>query len=496
MEPEPQSPLVLVVDDDQELRQLVVRWLQLAGMRTEECSDAESFLKVLETSLPDAVCLDINLPGLNGLEALEAVHERHPDIPVLMLTGESSVASVVQAMNRGAFDYLTKPLERTKLVAAVTHAVRLERARVEVAQLKKVTETGSYAGVIGSSPAMREVFHQIERVAARDISVMVHGESGTGKELVARAIHENSRRAGGPFVAVNCAAIPESLQDSEFFGHERGAFTGANQARAGRFERADGGTLFLDEVAELSPGSQAKLLRVLQERSFERVGGHTLVHSDFRMVTATHRDLRKMVAEGKFREDLFFRLGVFELELPSLRDRAGDLRLLVPHLLDRIAAGAGTKPLKISDAAMRVLESYAFPGNVRELENVLQRAAVMLLGGTIEVGDLPAVVRMGSGSTAVRATPTTGAPEVPAAPELSPPSNAPREGAVDSMRAPAAGSTSYATLDDLPIDLDKLERWAIERALNSTDGQLTEAAMLLGIGRTTLYRKLARHGIR
>ena len=485
------APLVLVVDDDDDLRALVCRWLELSGMRTSECGDAEAFLDRLDTSLPDAVCLDINLPGLSGLDALDAVNRQHPSIPVLMLTAETAPASVVDAMNRGAFDYLTKPLERTKLVSAVTHAVRLEQARHEVAHLRKGSDTGSYAGVIGRSTPMRDVFRQIERVAGRDISVLIHGESGTGKELVASAVHENSRRAGGPFVAVNCAAIPESLQDSELFGHERGAFTGAHKARTGCFERANGGTLFLDEIAELALPVQAKLLRVLQERSFERVGGRATVRSDFRLVTATHRDLRKMVASGGFREDLYFRIAVFELDLPALRDRQGDLQLLVPRLLERIAAANGSPPLRLSERAMAALERYPFPGNVRELENVLQRAAVLMTGGVVDVQDLPPIVR---GDAAAQRDAPSPWDEV----ENSVPTAISEHGLDQGERVdtPDHASAEPATLDDLPINLDGLERWAIQRALGDTGGQLTDAAKALGIGRTTLYRKLTKYGLR
>ncbi len=469
--------LVTLVDDDPDVRALVGAWLRDAGMRTLECSSAESFLESLDTSLPDLVCLDIGLPGMTGPQALDAVQRQHPGVPVLMLTAQASADSIVDAIQRGAMDYLVKPLERDKLLASVRGAFRASEAVQSVEEV-------SYAGVIGRSAPMREVFRQIDRVAGRDISVMIHGESGTGKELIARAIHENSRRAGGPFVAINCAAIPESLQDSELFGHERGSFTGAHKARPGCFERADGGTLFLDEVAELSAAVQAKLLRVLQERSFERLGGIRTLQSDFRLITATHRVLRDMVAANGFREDLYFRIAVFEIDLPPLRKRDGDLRLLVPRLLEDLSAGSGCGPLRLSAAAMDALERYAFPGNVRELENIMQCAAVLATREQIGLQDLPARVREASPVSSQEQHTLQDA-------SFDASSEDHRDAA--SAREP---NDNVADIEDLPLNLVDLERWAVKRALRSKGGRLTETAKALGIGRTTLYRKLEKYSLR
>jgi DNA-binding NtrC family response regulator len=337
---------------------------------------------------------------------------------------------------------------------------------------------------------MREVFRQVDRIAGRDISVLIRGDSGTGKELIARAIHENSRRAGGPFVAINCAAIPESLQDSELFGHERGSFTGAHKARAGCFERADGGTLFLDEVAELSLGVQAKLLRVLQERRFDRLGGIRTVESDFRLITATHRKLRDMVEANRFREDLYFRIVVFEIELPPLRMREGDLRLLVPRLLEDVSAALGAGPLHLSAQAMAALERYPFPGNVRELENILQCAAVLAAGEQIGLHDMPMRVRQHASSDAGL---------YPSSAPLSDAeawdSNIPEVANLRESEVPRERPTPKS-LEDLPLSLEAVERWAVKRALRDKNGRLTEAAKALGIGRTTLYRKLEKYGLR
>jgi DNA-binding NtrC family response regulator len=305
--------LVMLVDDDPDLRASAARWLNDAGMSTVECPDAESFLDVLDTTWPDIVCLDLGIPGISGPQALDAVRRRHPGVPVLILGAEASEPP--DAIQGEVSGYLAKPVDSSRLLSSVLRALRSSEEGQQTTIDSSVEEV-SYSGVIGRSPQMREVFRQVDRVAGRDISVLIRGDSGTGKELIARAIHENSRRAGGPFVAINCASIPESLQDSELFGHERGSFTGAYKARAGCFERANGGTIFLDEVAELSLGVQAKLLRVLQERRFERLGGIQTLESDFRLIAATHRRLRDMVEANRFREDLYFRIVVFEIELP------------------------------------------------------------------------------------------------------------------------------------------------------------------------------------
>jgi len=483
------GPLVVLAEHDPDQRALVTRWLNDAGMRTVDCPDAKSFLDNLDTTLPDLVCLDLGLPGIGAWEALDASLRQHPRIPVLVLTAEASAESIVDAMRGGASDYLTKPVDRSRLLSSIHRALGSSEERPSVPNDYPAEEV-SYAGVIGRSPGMREVFRQVDRIAGRDISVLIRGDSGTGKELIARAIHENSRRAGGPFVAINCAAIPESLQDSELFGHERGSFTGAHKARAGCFERAHGGTIFLDEVAELSLAVQAKLLRVLQERSFDRLGGIRTVESDFRLITATHRNLRNMVETNRFREDLYFRIVVFEIELPALRTRDGDLSLLVPRLLENVSNSLGAEPMHLSARAMHALERYPFPGNVRELENILQCAAVLATGNEIDLHDWPFRVRDHYSRSS-----------------RPPESSASRidEGAhaLSSLEAqgPRAAQASRErptpkSLEELPLSLEAVERWAVIRALRDKNGRLTEAAKALGIGRTTLYRKLEKYGLR
>ena len=484
------GPLVVFAEDDPEQYARVAQWLRDAGMRPVVCPDAETFIDNLELRPPDVVCMDLGLPGLSGRQALDVVRRRHPQVPVVMLTGDTSAETVVDAMRAGAFVCLPKPVGRDRLLEALRSALRASEERLHE-PVDDSPEEVSYAGMVGRSPQMREVFHHVDRIAGRDISVLIRGESGTGKELIARAIHENSPRAGGPYIAINCAAIPESLQDSELFGHERGSFTGAHKARAGCFERADGGTLFLDEVGELSLGVQAKLLRVLQERRFDRVGGIRTVESDFRLVTATHRKLRDLVEAKKFREDLYFRIVVFEIEIPPLRARTGDVRLLVPRLLEDLVASLGAGPARVSEPAMSALERYPFPGNVRELQNILQSAAVLAVGDEIRLQDLaPRLREYALLASQLHASSETGGDLG----DLDDPAvngSRPVQGARPLRERPTPKS-----LEELPLGLEELERWAVKRALRGTDGRVTEAAKALGIGRTTLYRKLEKYGLR
>jgi DNA-binding NtrC family response regulator len=469
---------VLVVEDEPTSRMLIERWLERDGYRVEGAGSAEEALEVLGRVVPDVICLDIELPGMSGLEALELVMREHPRLPVIILTADREVETVVTAMQRGAHDYLPKPVDRTKLSTTVRNATELYRLKLRVSSLERAASGASYKGIVGEAPSMQALFRELERVAPTDVSVLIHGESGTGKELVARAIHDASPRAEGPFVALNCAAVPESLQESEFFGHEKGAFTGALARRLGRFELAHGGTLFLDEVGELSASLQAKLLRVLQERTFQRVGGTQDVRSDFRLVTATHRDIGAEADAGRFRSDLYFRLAVFELELPALRARPGDVELLARHFLK---VASPSRPLKIDPEAMAALEAYPWPGNVRELENAIQRATVVCREGMITLGDLPPRVREPHApppsAASSRMRPSSTPPSTRASVSLGP------------SRAPSAKPPQ-------PARMDEVERQALERALAQTKGNVSEAVRILGIGRTTAYRLMKKYGIR
>jgi len=444
---------ILVTDDDPVQRSLLREILEEEGYRVETAADGDACMAALGRSLPSAVLLDVRLPGASGLELLPRIQEYHRDLPVILLTGVTEVGQVVHAMQLGAFDYLAKPYETARLLTVVRHAVERFRMAERLAELERGTAAQGNPILAGRSPAMREVLRQIARVAGTEVTVLVVGESGTGKELAARAIHEASARASEPLVPVNCAAIPESLQESELFGHERGSFTGAVERRKGRFELADGGTLFLDEVAELALSAQAKLLRVLQDRSFTRVGGAGELRSDFRLVAATHRDLAALVEEGRFREDLYFRVAVFEIRLPPLRERGDDVLLLAARFLAELGAAAGRPGLRLAPESADLLRAYPWPGNVRELENAIQRATVVSEGGVITPADLPervrrAGVRRGNGETARGASPSP------------------------------------------PLTLAELERRAIREAIERRGGNLTGAAEELGIGRSTLYRKL------
>ena len=462
--------LILVADDDEQVRDVLRRWLEREGYAVEAYADGQLCLDGLSQSLPDAVCLDLDMPNLGGIATLERVKARNRLLPVIILTADRSLESAVSAMRLGAYDYVAKPFDSANLLTRIKNAVERYRMGLRLSQLEREVERTGYPGIIGESSAMKELYRQMDRLAASDITVLVQGESGTGKELVARAIHETSGRKGGEFVALNCAAIPETLQESELFGHEKGAFTGATARYRGRFEQADGGTLFLDEVAELSLGLQAKLLRALQERRFHRVGGAEETRSDFRLVTATHRDLAEAVQAGTFREDLFFRIAVVDLEVPPLRDRVEDIPPLCQRFLELASRPKGTeaeRPVLAPDT-LRVLTAYAWPGNVRELQNVIQRAVVLSRGPQIVPQDLPPrLLEDPQGRSWLLRTGAQPSPH---------------------QGAELAGASESLNLDDI-------ERRTIEQALHVARGNLSEVGRMLGVSRNTLYRKLKRHGL-
>ncbi len=448
---------MLVVEDDASQRALFRRWLEIDGHTVVPTASGEEALDGLSQALPDAVCLDLELGGLTGLEVLDRIRAREPHLSVVILTADDTVESAVQATKLGAFDYLTKPVDRAKLTTTVRNAIERTRMTLRLIQLEQDTRRSGQRAILGESPLTQRLLEQIERVAATDVTVLIRGESGTGKELVARAIHESSTRGRAPLITLNCAAIPQSLQESELFGHERGAFTGAVRRREGRFELADGGTLFLDEVGELGPDLQPKLLRVLQERRFQRVGGNQDVESDFRLLTATNRDLRSEVAEGTFREDLFFRIAVFDIEVPALRDRGSDVILLA----DRFARNYGERHrgrrLRIHPETADHLTAYDWPGNVRELQNAVQHAAVLADADAILPRHLPDHIRSTGTEPFKLATPN----------------------AARSQRT-----------------LKSVERETILAAMQDADGNVSEAARRLGMGRTTLYARLKEYGLR
>ncbi len=459
---------VIIVDDDRNFRLLVQRWVELEGYKVESFANGESCLANLTRLLPVCVCLDLTLPNSHGLEILKKLKAHQKYLPVIILTADSAAEQVVKAMQLGAYDYLVKPIERSKLTTAVKNAVERFQMSLRLVQFERETSGKTY-GLLGNSEKMHTLFRQIDKVSASEISVLIHGESGTGKELVAKAIHQNSGRNKGNFVAINCAAIPESLQESELFGHEKGAFTGADKRREGRFELADEGTLFLDEVAELSLPVQAKLLRVLQEKTFSRLGSSAETKSDFRVIAASHKDLSAEVESGRFREDLFFRLAVYEMDVPALRERPEDIPLLANYFLREFSGKSGRK-LTLSPETLRILLNYSFPGNVRELQNSMQRAVVSASESVVMPEDLPKRIF-----------------------EIKKEDNVTTSGSAKVFSELPQITNTTDTLNIMT--LEELEKLAITNAIERNRGNLSNVVRELGIGRTTLYRKLKQYEI-
>jgi len=445
------KPRVLVVDDEARMASVVSAALERGGLECEACADGEAALAALDARGADAIVTDWKMPGMDGLELLRRLHARRPALPVILLTAHGDVRTAVAAMREGAFDFVTKPFDNDELRACVGRALELDRLQRENRWLRaEVASRYAPESVVAASARSQEVLALVRRVAPAKATVLVQGESGTGKELVARLLHYWSDRVGKPFVAVNCKAFAEGVLESELFGHEKGAFTGAAAARAGCFERAQGGTLFLDEIGEVSPDFQAKLLRVLQEGEVLRVGGTEPRPVDVRIVAATNRVLRDEIAAGRFREDLFFRLNVIPMQLAPLRERREDVLPIAQHFLARHAADAG-RQLTFSPGAEAELIGHPWPGNVRELENAVERAVVLARGTTITPEDLLLEHPPG---------------------------------------APAAGGGG--TLQDA---VDRATAARIRGALDDAHGNRAEAARVLGVDRTTLYRLMKRLGV-
>lgn len=451
---------ILIVDDDSAQRRVVAAFVARAGWEAIHAANAAEALRAVDERSPSVAILDLMLPDVPGDALMLQLRERRPRLPVIILSAQDSVARAVEIMKLDPYEYMVKPVDPDRLVRVIeraAHECELER-RVEALE-REVIETYRFDQIVGAAPSMQRLYDQVEQVRETKITVFLSGESGTGKELVAKALHYHGSRRTGPFVALNCGAIPESLQESELFGHERGAFTGAVATHRGRFEQADRGTLFLDEVGELSAGAQTRLLRVLQESEIQRVGGTKTLSVDVRIISATHRDLEQLVREGKFREDLYYRLHVFPIELPPLRDRREDVPSLVRHFARRFREELGVQERDFERDAMDVMCRYDWPGNVRELENVVQRALVSRRVGPIGVDALPPKLVLR----------TMG------------------------LSAPAASEASAPSGEIVP--LETMERRAIEHALFVLEGNVSLAAKQLGIGRATLYRKLAQYGL-
>ncbi|MGE5144791.1 MAG: sigma-54-dependent transcriptional regulator [Acidobacteriota bacterium] len=454
------SPRVLLVDDEPNIRRMVGALLQGEGYETAEAANGTAALAAVRDVAPDAILLDLMMAGgPDGLATLEQLKQQLPEVPVVMMSGKASLTDAVRATKLGAFQFLEKPLTPEGLLVAVRSALELARARAENRRLHEAL--GHADPLVGASPAMEELRTLIARIAPTDARVLITGESGTGKELVASSIHNQSGRTGRPFVTVNSAAIPRDLVESELFGHEKGAFTGAGERRLGRFELADGGTLFLDEVGDLGQEAQAKLLRVLETGVIERVGGEKPISVNVRVIAATNKDLVRATRDGKFREDLLFRLNVLPVQIPPLRERAEDVAPLVRHFLARQAARLGRK-LTIDTGALQLLTSYRWPGNVRELANIVERLAILAESDTL------------TADAVIRVLP----PEAVAAPA--------NDG------APGAVATSDLPLADA---LDRYERQLIAAALSAANGNVADAARRLSTDRANLYRRMRRLGL-
>ena len=451
---------VLIVDDEKNYPPILSAVLEEEGFETLTAYSGEEALSVLKNSDVDLVLTDMKMPSMDGIELLERIKEKNPGLPVIMMTAHGTVEKAVEAMQKGAYNYILKPFDNERLVIYVNKAIQMYRVIKENRRLRETVQSQyGFGNIIGKSPKMQNIFELIHKVAPATASILIEGESGTGKDLVAKSIHYNSPRHDHPFIAVNCSALAESLLESELFGHEKGAFTGADATKKGRFELAEGGTLFLDEIGELSPSLQVKLLRVLQDKVFERVGGLRQVSVNFRLITATNKHLRKEVQKGRFREDLYYRLNVVYIDLPPLRQRLEDLRLLVDHFIGKYAAERRTGvPVKgIEREVEQIFYGYEWPGNVRELENTIERAMVLCPDDIIRVSDLPRHFR-------------------------------------NDLRGDLQ-------LENIPMDaklfetLADIEKKMLLRALIRCNNIQSDAAELLGIGRSGFNKKLKKYGI-
>ncbi|MFZ2309668.1 MAG: nitrogen regulation protein NR(I) [Rhodoferax sp.] len=502
---------IWIVDDDQSIRFVLEKALLREHLPTRSFSNPRDVLAALNTAAddegPQILVSDIRMPGGSGLELLEKVKAKHPGLPVIIMTAFSDLDSAVSAFQGGAFEYLPKPFDLPK-------AVELIRRAVEESQREEVSEErmGETPEMLGQAPAMQDVFRAIGRLSQSNVTVMITGESGSGKELVARALHKHSPRANGPFVAINTAAIPKDLLESELFGHERGAFTGAQTMRRGRFEQADGGTLFLDEIGDMPFELQTRLLRVLSDGHFYRVGGHSAVKTNVRVIAATHQNLELRVKEGGFREDLFHRLNVIRLRLPPLRERKEDISMLTRHFLQQSAKQLGVEPKRISDASLAWLEGFSFPGNVRQLENICHWLTVMAPAQVVEPKDLPPEVGVMPGeassdavppvAAAAGATPSAGAQEALVAPPFPVPVSVAlpavpgaQVGWEAELEAEAIALLGSGRTDVWDALTHRFESRLILAALANTKGRRIEAAQKLGIGRNTITRKIQELGL-
>lgn len=454
------SEKVLLIDDSSEILENLSAFLISEGYDVSTTTDGATGISMIEKNFYDLILTDLKMPGADGMEVLGYVREHSPESICILLTGYGTIRNAVEAIKKGAFDYLTKPIKLDEIAITLKRALEYRDLKRENTNLRnQLKRKYQFKNIIGESPAMQKVFETVEKVADTDSTVLILGESGTGKELIARALHYHSYRKDGPFVPVNCAAIPSELLESELFGHEKGAFTNAIRARIGRFELANGGTLFLDEIGDMSPNLQSKLLRVLQERQFERIGGIKPIKVDIRVISATHQDLRTAVSKKRFREDLYYRLNVIPIQIPPLRERRSDIPLLVHHFIHYFSKSKRKRVTGITQEALDRLMDYEWPGNVRELENMIERMVILTNHEVLDISDLPE-----------RVFP-------PHSKELGRPVEIPEEGL------------------SLEMALNEFERQLILQALNKSGWVKNKAAQLLHVNRTTLIEKIKRQNL-
>jgi two-component system nitrogen regulation response regulator GlnG len=470
-------PSLLVIDDEPNVLYSLEKSLRSETLQVTTAATAKQGIELAQRQPPDVVILDIRLPDMSGLEAFDHLRQIDPHLPVIIITAYATTETAIEAMKRGAFEYLLKPVDFHQLREVVARAVELSRLRHVPALFEEEELPADRAvdRIVGRSSAMHEVYKAIGRAAPLDVPLLIVGESGTGKELVARAIYQHSRRSQGPFLTINCAAIPETLLESELFGHERGAFTGADRRRIGKFEQANRGTIFLDEIGDLSSASQPKVLRLLQEQQFERVGGNETIQTDVRVIAASNRNLEELVAAGQFRPDLFYRLNVVTIQLPPLRERKEDLPLLIAHFLNLLNRSLGKHVSSVSPEALRLLEAYAWPGNVRELQSTLKYALVQSTGEVLLADFLPEHLRGGGASSS---------PAPPAS-----------EAGTFDLPQLVAGLLRAGEPDIYRKVCAAVDRVVIEAVLRHVKGSQAQASELLGISRTTLRAKLRSLGL-
>jgi DNA-binding NtrC family response regulator len=447
---------ILVVDDDKNICKMIeINLRKEREYDIEVANSGEACLKIIRERVPDLIMLDIQMPGIDGIETLKRIRDEEPVIPVVMMSAHGTIEKAVQSMKLGAYDFITKPFASDRLLVTVRNALTTSSLKQEIDSLRsQLRSKYQFRNIIGQSGKMQEVFRALEKVVNSNVTVLIQGESGTGKELIARAIHyHSSLRSTKPFVAVNCSALPESLLESELFGHEKGSFTGATGRRVGKFEVANNGSIFLDEIGLMTQATQAKVLRILQEREFERLGGNEMVKVDVRVISATNKDLEEAIKTGEFREDLYYRISVFPIKLPPLRERKEDIPLLAAHFLEKYSKQENKEIEGVAPDALELLMAYNWPGNVRELENCIERAVVLASTREISPKDLPNSVR-------------------------------------------AIGEKKiYESDNTLSSWIEKLEEDALRNALLENGGNISQTAKKLGIGRATIYRKAKKYGL-